>query len=335
MNTRRLLVAGAGLVIVCLLPFVLPPYLMHIAILILFWGFVSTAWNILGGYAGQHSLGHGLYLGVGAYCSTYLLGRFGLTPWVGLLVALVIAGALGAFVGFATFRSGLKGAYFALVSIALAEAMVYIVSNWKTFGAANGMEVTMLGNRPDMMQFSGKTGYFYVILAFAVVGIALTYFLSRRRFGYRMISVRENEDAAEALGVNSLSVKVWATVLSAVLTAAGGVFYAQYLGFVGPRTVFGEGPSVQILLFAIIGGLGTVWGPAVGALVLVPVAEVVRASLGAKIQGSQLLLYGAILVMVMLFMPRGILGLGHDIRQKFGGKRAERVGPAEMEGSEP
>lgn len=307
------LFALAGLI----LPLVLSAYYMHIAILVLVWAYLATSWNILGGYAGQHSLGHGLYLGVGAYCSTYLAITYGLSPWIGLIAGAILAAGLGWFVGFATFRYGLKGAYFALVTIALTEAAVYVVSNWKAMGGAAGLEVTYLGNKPWMMQFDGKLWYFLIILVMTLGAVLITQWLNRRRFGFRLVAVRENEEAAEAMGVNTLGTKINATVLSAAMTAVGGSFFAQYFTYVGPRTVFGEVVSVQILLFAIIGGLGTVWGPLVGAIILVPTAEFARAELGTTFQGAHLLLYGGVLVLTMLFMPNGIVGLARDIRRRL------------------
>lgn len=300
------------------LPLFLKTYYMHIAILILVWAYLATSWNILGGYAGQHSLGHGLYMGIGAYASTYLALNLGLTPWVGMFVGMALAAAAAWFVGYAAFRYGLKGAYFALVTIAIAEAAVYVVSNWKAMGGAAGLEVKYLGTNPFMMQFDSKLPYFYIILVMTLLSVLTAQWLNRRRFGYRLIAVRENEEAAEAMGVNTLRTKINANVLSAVMTAAGGTFFAQYFTYVGPRVVFGEVVSVQILLFAIIGGLGTVWGPLVGAVILVPVAEIARAELGTKFQGAHLLLYGGVLVFTMLFMPNGIVGLAKSIRGRFG-----------------
>ena len=314
------------------LPLVLTDYYTHIAILVLVWAYLATSWNILGGYAGQHSLGHGLYMGVGAYCSTYLGITYGLSPWIGMIIGALLAAALGWFVGFATFRYGLKGAYFALVTIALTEAAVYVVSNWSALGGAAGLEVPYLGHDPWMMQFDGKLGYYLIVLTMALGGVLVAQWLNRRRFGYRMIAVRENEEAAEAMGVNTLGTKINATVLSAAMTAVGGTFFAQYFTYVGPRTVFGETVSVQILLFAIIGGLGTVWGPLVGAIILVPAAEFARAELGTTFQGAHLLLYGAILVLTMLFMPNGIVGLAKDIRRKVAGGPGDTAEPSPAEG---
>ncbi|MFN8490579.1 MAG: branched-chain amino acid ABC transporter permease [Caldilineaceae bacterium] len=297
-------------------PFVAGEYVINIAVQVLLYAYLATAWNILGGYAGQHSLGHSLFLGIGAYASTYLFTQLGVTPWAGMWLGAGLAALAGWLVGYLCFRYGLKGPYFALVTIALAEAAVSLVTNLKLLGGAEGLAVKWEGSRPDLMQFDGKTGYYYVILVMLVAIILLTWWISQRRFGYHLLAVRENEDAAEALGVNTLRTKIEASILSAALTALGGAFFAQYFTYINPRNVFGEAPSIQILLFAIIGGLGTVWGPAVGAVVLVPIAEFARAYLGGSFSGAHLLLYGVVLVLVMLFMPRGLVGLWERWRGK-------------------
>lgn len=311
-----LLLAGA-LLIAVLLPLFAGEYALHIAVLVLLYAYLSTAWNILGGYGGQHSLGHSLFLGIGAYTSTFLFTKVGLTPWLGMWVGALLAGLVGWFVGYLCFRYGLKGPYFALVTIAIAEAMVSLTNNLNVVGGAMGLEVKWHGHSPLLMQFESKAGYYYIVLAMAVIGIWLVRWLSRQRFGYHLVAVRENEDAAEALGVDTLRTKIQASVISAVLTALGGTFFAQYFTYINPRNVFGEGPSIQILLFSIVGGLGTVWGPAVGALILVPIAELARGWLGGSFAGAHLLLYGAVMVLVMLFMPKGIMGLYESIRQRL------------------
>lgn len=308
---------GVLFAIAMLLPLFAGEYVIHIGVLVLFYAYMAVAWNILGGYAGQHSLGHALFMGIGAYTSTYLFTRLGLTPWIGMWIGGTLAGLIGWFVGYLCFRYGLKGPYFALVTIAMAEAAVYIANNISAIGGAQGLEVAWTGSAPHLMQFNGKSGYYYVILVMTVIAVWLSAWLIRRRFGYQLMSVRENEDAAEALGVNTLGIKIQALIISAIMTALGGTFFAQYFTYINPRNVFGEGPSVQILLFAIIGGLGTVWGPVVGALVLVPVAELSRAWLGGSFAGAHILLYGTVLVLVMLFMPNGIMGLYQRVREKI------------------
>ena len=318
----RILVIGA---LVCLLPLFLSSYYMHIAILVLIWAFLACAWNIIGGYAGQHSLGNGLYMGIGAYAVAYLVSRFGLTPWVGLIVALVCSAAAAAFIGWIVFRYNLKGAYFALVTIAITEAAVYVVSNIPQLGGAGGMQIEYRGDSLAFMQFAGKSGYFFGGVILLVFILLLTQWYRRKRFFYQLIAVRENEDAAEALGVDVVKAKIKANVMSGMLCAVGGVFYVQYFLYVGPRSVFGEIVSVQILIYAIVGGLGTTWGPVVGALLLVPLSEIARAQLGNSFQGAHLLLYGAVMVLTMLFMPTGILGAVGSLRQRWQHRSATPV----------
>jgi len=325
----RILVFGG---LMCLLPLVLTTYYLHIAILVLIWAFLACAWNILGGYGGQHSFGHGLYMGIGAYAVAYLVNRFGLTPWVGLLVAIVLSAAAAAFIGWVVFRLSLKGGYFALVMIALTEAAVYIVSNINALGGAGGLEIEYRGNSVAFLQFAGKGGYFYIGLILLVFILLLTQWYKRKRFFYQLIAVRDNEDAAEALGVDTVKAKIKANVMSGVLCAVGGVFYIQYFLYVSPRSVFGESVSVQILLFAIFGGLGTVWGPVVGACLLVPLGEIARAELGNTFQGAHLLLYGAVMVLTMLFMPNGIVGAADRLRKRWQGRSATPV--ADSQGGE-
>jgi branched-chain amino acid transport system permease protein len=292
-------------------------YYTLIVILVFIWAFLATAWNILGGYCGQHSLGHGLYMGIGAYAVAYFTNVFGLTTWVGLVIALVIAAFFAWFIGWVIFRYQLKGAYFALVTIALAEMAVYVVSNIKGLGGAGGLQMEYVGASFKFLQFDTKTGYYY--MGIILMGGLLIYitWASRQKFFYYLQAVRENEDAAEALGVNTVREKIKGNIVSGVLCALGGVFYVQYFLYVSPRSVFGETISVQILLFAIIGGLSTVWGPFIGAAILVPVVEITRSQLGTTFAGASLLIYGAVMVLTMLFMPYGILGLAKRIVQRY------------------
>ena len=324
-----------------LLPFVLSAYYLHMAIMVLMWAFLATAWNILGGYGGQHSLGNGLFMGIGAYGAAYLVLHGNVSPWLSMIIFGVVAGAAGAGVGYITFRYGLRGAYFALVTIALTEAAVYVVSNWNALGASNGLSLPLAQeNNFAKLQFLTEKGYFYVILVLLLVLIVFVRWLTGQRFGFRLVAVRENEDAAEALGVGTMATKMYAIILSAAITAVGGVFYISLFNYVNPRSVFGEAVSVQILLYAIVGGLSTVWGPIVGAALLVPFAEIVRGSvIGQQIQGAYLLGYGVVLVLVMLFMPNGVVGLANRIRHRLRGSEpgdreeggAGRKSPAPVE----
>ncbi len=302
-------------VVMCLLPPFLNEQWKLIFLLVFIWSFLAMGWNIIGGYCGQHSLGHGLYMGVGAYLTAYLFQRFSLTPWVGAIIAIAAAAFVGWFIGWVVFRYQLKGAYFALVTIAITEMAVYIVSNIKAVGGAGGLQEDIKYGLL-WMQSSHKATYFYVGIFMVVAGLILTQYLSKQRFFYYLQAVRENEDAAEALGVNTVREKIKANIWSGIWCAIGGVFYVQYFLYVGPRSVFGELISVQILLFAIIGGLSTVWGPFIGALILVPITELSRSYLGTVFQGASLLIYGVAMVIAMLFMPAGIMGVVKRIQER-------------------
>jgi branched-chain amino acid transport system permease protein len=298
-------------------------YYTLIVILVFIWAFLATSWNIIGGYGGQHSLGHGLYMGVGAYAVAYLTSAFGLSTWIGIVAAIIGSAVVAWFIGWVVFRYQIKGAYFALVTIALTEMAVYVVSNIKALGGAGGLQMEYVGASFKYLQFNTKTGYYYMGIILMSGLLLYVTWASRQKFFYYLQAVRENEDAAEALGVNTVREKIKANIVSGVFCAIGGVFYVQYFLYVSPRSVFGETISVQILLFAIIGGLSTVWGPFIGAAILVPVVEITRSQLGTTFAGASLLIYGAVMVLTMLFMPYGILGLAkrivHRYRRKPGG----------------
>jgi branched-chain amino acid transport system permease protein len=318
------LIVGA---ILCAIGPLLGDYYQNIFVLIFIWGFLATGWNVLGGYCGQHSLGHGLYMGLGAYFAAFFFNRWTLTPWIGLFLALGIAGLVAWFIGWVMFRWQVKAAYFALVTIALTEMAVYVVSNVSSFGGAGGI-LENVKSGFLWMQTDSKLIYYFGGVALVVFGLLFTQFYSRQRFFYYLQAIRENDEAAEALGVDTVKEKIKANVVSAVLCALGGVFYVQYYLFVAPRSVFGETVSVQILLFAIIGGLSTVWGPLVGAAVLVPIGEFSRSNLGTVFQGADLLIYGAIMVLVMLFMPFGILGVARRVQRRYFRRNAPPAMPA-------
>lgn len=304
-----------------------------IFLLVFIWAFLAMGWNIIGGYCGQHSLGHGLYMGIGAYVTAYFFQSFNLTPWVGMLIALAAAAFMGWFIGWVVFRYQLKGAYFALVTIAITEIAVYIVSNISAVGGAGGIQEDIKYGIA-WMQSPNKAIYYYMGIVLVVGGLLLTQYLSKQRFFYYLQAVRENEDAAEALGVNTVKEKIKANIWSGVWCALGGVFYVQYFLYVGPRSVFGETISVQILLFAIVGGLSTVWGPFIGAAILVPITEITRSELGSVFQGASLLIYGAAMVLAMLFMPYGILGVASRVRERIAKRRTGSISSTPAEGGE-
>jgi branched-chain amino acid transport system permease protein len=298
----------AALVVAALVavPPLLPKYYLEILISVLFVAYLGTAWNVLGGYAGQFSFGHAAFFGIGAYTSTLLFLRLGLTPWLGMLAGGVAAAAFGLFEGYLSFRYGLKGPYFSLVTLAFAEMLRVVAVNWKFVGSSLGL-VVPTRSAPHLFLFAEKLPYYYVILAMAVGAMWVTARIERSKLGYSLVAVRENEDAAEAAGVDALGAKLRAMAISSFMTALGGTFYAQYFAYIDPTITFGPSVSIQGLLQAIVGGSGTVLGPFLGAFVLTPVSELSRALLRGR-PGVDVMIYGLILILVISFLPQGLMG---------------------------
>ncbi len=289
-----------------LLPPFLGDYLIHILILIFFYAYLGQCWNILGGYAGQLSLGHAAYFGVGAYISTLLFMHYGLTPWVGMFLGASGAAILGLFTGYLCFRFGLKGPYFALATLAFAEILRLISLNMMSIGGAQGLLIPLLGNKPLLFQFAEKKVYYYVIFGMMVFSILIVRKIERTKMGFYFKAIHQNEDAAEALGIDTRRYKLIATGISAFLTAFGGTFYAQYLMYIQPDLTFSPFTSIEILLRTIIGGMGTVYGPMLGSFILTPLSEITRTLLGGK-AGVNIMIFGAILMFVCIYMQRGVL----------------------------
>ncbi|MGH7320140.1 MAG: branched-chain amino acid ABC transporter permease [Candidatus Rokuibacteriota bacterium] len=291
-------------------PLFASPYVVHILVLIVFFAFLGAAWNVLGGYAGQFSFGHAAFFGLGAYASTLLLVKGGVSPWIGLPAGGLLGAAFGCFAGYLAFRYGLRGPSFALVTLAFAEMLRLVALNWRDIGGPMGILIPLPkgGDSLVRLQFGEKLPYYYVILGLLGLALGLTHWLERSRLGYTLMAIRENEDAAEASGVNTLAAKLWAIGISAFLTALGGTFYAQYFSFIDPTLTFGVSVSVEILLRPIVGGPGTLVGPLLGSLVLTPLSELTRWLIRGR-PGVDVMMYGAILVLVVTFLPRGLAGV--------------------------
>jgi branched-chain amino acid transport system permease protein len=302
MKPAALLVAVAVLLA---LPAVLNAYALTIFILILFYGFLAQAWNILGGYTGQLSVGHAAFVGVGGYTSAVLAANWAITPWVGMFVGAGLAAVLGAIIGYLGFRFGLRGFYFVLLTVAFAEVCRILVSNIDALGGALGLYITFTGN-PRQFQFQDQRVYYYVALALMLLATAVAALIERRRFGIYLTAIREDEGACEALGVDTFRYKMLAMVVSSFLTGLGGTFYAFYLFSLQPNTVFGIPLSVEIVIRPIIGGAGTLLGPILGSFILTPLAELSRQYFGQSgLHGAHLIVYGLLLVSVVLFLPQG------------------------------
>jgi len=276
---------------------------------------VGQGWNILGGYGGQYSFGHAAFFGTGAYVTAVLQVRYGVNAWLGFGIGIVAGGVVGAAIGALSFRAGLKGSYFALVTLAFAEVLRIIASVAPITGAGVGTLIT-LDLRPEALQFQSRAPFYWIILGLVGVSLILIRAIEDSRFGAYLIAVRENEDAAEALGVDTTAVKLGAMTISAAITAAGGCFYAQYFLFIDASIAYGPWISVEALLAPIIGGTGTVFGPLLGALVVKTLGELGKFATGDA-PGLDLVIYGCVLIAVVAVAPRGIAGMLSDLRRHF------------------
>jgi len=283
---------------------------MVVALLI---ALVGQGWNILGGYGGQYSFGHAAFFGTGAYTTGILQLHYGVNAWAGLAIGIAAGAAVGAITGALSFRSGLRGSYFALVTLAFAEVLRIIASVAPITGAGVGTLVK-LDLRWEAFQFQSRAPFYWIILAFVAASLVLVKLMEGSRFGAYLVAVRENEDAAKAVGIDVFRVKLAAMTLSAAITAAGGCFYAQYFLFLDAGIAYGPWISVEALLAPIIGGIGTVYGPLLGALVVKTLGEATKLATGDA-PGLDLVIYGCVLILVVAFAPRGIAGL---LRRRHG-----------------
>jgi branched-chain amino acid transport system permease protein len=298
-------VALGAVVVLAALPAMLGSYAVTVFIFIFFYAYLGQAWNLVGGYAGQLSVGHAAFVGVGAYTTVMLSLHAGVSPWLGMFVGGAAAAALGAVVGFLGFRFGLRGFYFVLLTVAFAEIGRIVALNTDAIGGALGLYITFTGN-PRQFQFQDNRVYYYVALALMVGATALVATLERQRFGIYLTAIRQDENACEALGVNTFRYKMLAMVVSSFLTGIGGTFYAYYLFSLQPNSVFGIPLSVEIVIRPIVGGSGTVLGPILGSFILSPLAEVSRIYFAqGGWSGAHLIAYGVLLVLVVLFLPQG------------------------------
>jgi len=285
------------------------PYHLHILILILIWSFAYTSWSMMGRF-GLTSLGHGGFMGIGAYVTALLWNHLGVSPWLGIPIALACAGALALVVGYPCFRFRITGHYFALVTLALSGIVLQIVTATRDYtGGSLGYtpEVTK-GSKLVAMQSSDKIVWYLAALVIWALGLAIWTWVDRSMMRSAMEAISEDEDAAAAAGVNVTAEKLKITVLSALMTALAGALYCQYQMFISPDTVSGIAVSLQMVFAAVVGGLYVALGPTVGAIITILMAEILRISFGTKAVGWDNLIYGVLLVLFIIFLPKGILG---------------------------
>ena len=322
-DRNRVLTAAAAAVFLVAVPLgITDEYYLHVFVATLYFAYMASAWNIVCGYTGQLSLGHSALSGIGGYVSTLLLINAGLSPWIGMVVGAICAAAAGVLVGWPCFR--LRGPYFALTTIAFAEILrIWTENTEEIFGVelrgAQGLSVPLKGHAPALFQFDGKVPYYYIIIAMLVGVMAITWWMERSRMGFYLKAIRADQDGAEALGVNSTRYLLSAMAVSSFLTALGGSYYAQYFRYINPERNMGLDLSIELALMGIVGGQGTVLGPVLGAFLLTPAGEITRATLGGKFPGLHLVIYGLVLILAMLFLPKGLI---QPIRRLLGRKSA-------------
>ena len=304
---RLYILLAVILAVLLLLPLVVDKYILGVFIMVYFYAYLGQSWNVLTGYTGHISLGHALYVGIGAYTSVYLAQTYGLTPWIGMFAGGFLAVVVALFLGFLGFRFGLRGVYFVILTIAFAEITRLLVSHVEALGSFSGIFVDF---NPGLLnfQFRGNVPYYYIALGFMIASIIAVRIIEKSRLGRFMIAIREDEEAAQAIGVNPFRYSMIAIAISAFMTSLAGAFYANYIFYLHPNSLFGMGFSIELILRPIIGGMGTALGPILGSFILTPLSEVAR-SYFAKggLEGLHLIIYGALCILVVLFMRRGIL----------------------------
>lgn len=308
--SRNHVLVAIGFAALVLLPFVYrAPYPMHILILILIWSFAYTSWSMMGRF-GLVSLGHGGFMGVGAYVTALLWNHLGVSPWIGVPAAMLTAGVLALVVAYPCFRFRITGHYFALVTLALSGIVLQVITatrDW-TGGSLGYTPERTKGSGLAALQFVEKETWYLIALAVWAIGLAIWHWVDRSMARYAMEAISEDEDASAAVGVNVTAEKLKITVISAVMTALAGALYCQYQMFISPDTVSGIAVSLQMVFAVVVGGIYVSMGPTVGAIITILMAEGLRIGFGTKAVGWDNLVYGALLVVFIIFLPKGILG---------------------------
>jgi len=314
------LLLAVAIAVMLILPLVITSsFAVDILIRVLLFSFIGVAWNLLGGYAKQLSLGHAAFFGLGAYTSTLLQIDFGISPWIGMVAGGIVAMIGSLPIGWLCFR--LRGPYFTIATIATAQVLMLIFLKFRDFAwGAEGTTIPNLGNAPLMMQFEAKAAYYYIVLGLLAVALIVTAWIERSRVGYYLVAIGEDEDAAEAIGIDVPKVKREIYMISAFLTGLAGTFYTQYIYFIDPQTAFNFNISIEAALVSIVGGVGTLWGPVIGTVLLETTSAVLQSQLGNSIGGVQLTVYSLILMAVILWRPTGIMGYLKEVRARRGAK---------------
>lgn len=309
-------------VFVLLLLFTIPifiraPFPLHVLIMVFLYSTMGTSWNILSGYAGQISLGQSVFVGIGGYVSSVLYVQFGVSPWIGMLAGITTAMAFGWLIGKPCFRLG--GRYFAIATMSIVQIAYIVVTRWEFIGGARGVYFPMKNWGFLTFSFRTKTPYYYISLMMMLIALGAVFYIERSHIGYYLKTIREDEDVAKALGIDVPKYKMVAMFFSTAIAAMGGTFLAQYLLFADPDSLFML--SVPIMLLTVMGGTGALFGPLIGAAVLIPIQEYARIAWSGSGQAIDQLIYGTIIVGIIILQPRGIIGIIDAVKD-----RVEKLG---------
>jgi branched-chain amino acid transport system permease protein len=311
---------ATGAVLLLAFPFIFrTSFSHHMMILILMYALMAQSWNVVAGFSGQISLGHAIFFGIGAYSSTVLFAKYGITPWVGLLVGMLTSTLAAVAIGVPTLR--LRGHYFAIATLLIGSSVQIVFQRWDWVGAASGLYVPIDRTSPWFyLQFhTSKVPYYYLALAAAAAGYFLVWKLRRSRFGFRLQALRDEPDAAASLGIAIARHKVMAFMISGAMMSVAGTLYGQYVLVLDPERLFSAEISIIVLLMTVLGGSGTLWGPALGAAILVPLSEYSRIWFGGTGRTVDLIVYGILIMLVCMWRPRGILSLLEErLRRRAG-----------------
>ena len=314
-----LIIAGLA----AFVPMILPGAQQSVAVRVLIFALMALGWNLMSGFGGMFSFGHAAYFGIGAYADVYLLVNHNISPWIGMIVGAALAGAVAALIGFLAFRYKVRGAYFALATFAFAEILRVLAANTGLVNGTVGYRVPLLPEQSWwMFQFdAGAPEYYWIGLGLVVLAVLVTLLYLRSRSGRFTVAIRDDEDAAESLGIAVMRYKLTTMALSGAITAVAGSFYAQYYLFVDPEIAFGPQQSIQAILPAVVGGVGTVWGPLIGAVILGPLSDVTATVLRTPPEflsflqgrsGLDVMLYAVLLIVIVMALPKGLYGTVRD-----------------------
>lgn len=310
------------IVALAILPqFVSNTFYVHVMIMALLYGFLAAAWNILGGFVGYVSFGHALFFGMGAYTVAVLGKNFAVNPWLGFVTCALIGMGVASIIAFPSFQAGLKGHYFAIATWAVAEVVRVLFMNWMYVGGATGIMIPLTD--PKLINFQYQTAkipYYYIILAMLVLQTSFIFILKKSKIGFYFRAINSNEKAAESIGIDTTYYKHLAYYISAALVAMGGAFFAQYQLYFDPPTVFDVSVSMKMILPAILGGVGTISGPLIGAAIMIPLEQFLRAYLGGAGGGINFIIFGTLIVVVVVFRPKGMMDFISKLFNQGGGK---------------